>query len=342
WADKVIAVDFAPLPTGLDSTALWNTYFEQLYAGYVEDLKTGHKEPLVWMQNLFSHRGHTNFEAAIKRAGFSRFDRLSAEGNMRLVIFAKGYKDIIIESVAVVADGDSVPAIEQGSTFYVKNDKKLRNSSGAELDEGNVLHVGNLSATALADFAAKSGVIKKGGADISTAVYTLAPEGEGEIAITLKDDFFTGSFQGSYTLSINSDTTVHPTVSFAVNHIITRPQLKQGDSGTAADADTVDGAISVTTAGGNITIENEDFAKAVVTSGRSVSSIMENTDDATAITGAITKGTDDKYYIDATKLTANKTYKLTIVTANFVRENTGQTPLYVSLNSVVYYITVNN
>jgi hypothetical protein len=198
WADKVIAVDFAPLTGGLDSTALWNTYFEQLYAGYVEDLQTGHKEPLVWLQNLFSHRGHTNFEAAIKRAGFSRFDSLSAEGNMKLVIFAKGYKDIIVESVGVVADGASAPAIEQGSAFYVSADKKLRNSTGAELDEGNKLHVTNLSAAALADFAAKSGVIKKGGTDITPSYYTLAPEGEGEIEIELKDAFFTGAFQGSF------------------------------------------------------------------------------------------------------------------------------------------------
>jgi hypothetical protein len=124
-----------------------------------------------------------------------------------------------------------------------------------------------------------------------------------------------------------------------VNRIITRPQLKQGQ-GTAVDADTVGGAITVTTNGGNITIENEDFAKAVVTAGRSVSTITVN-DNTTAITGVITKGTDDKYHIDASKLSASTTYKLTIVTANFVKEDTGQTPLYVSLNSVVYYIKLN-
>ncbi|MDR2393162.1 MAG: hypothetical protein LBD93_03250 [Treponema sp.] len=344
WADKVIAVDFAPLPSGLDSAGIWNTYFEQLYAGYVEDLQTGHKEPLVWLQNLFSHRGHTNLEAAIKRSGFSRFDSLSSEGNMRLVIFAKGYKDIIIESVGVVADGASLPSIEQGSAFYVSDaDKKLLNSTGAELEEGNVLHVGNLSTAALEDFASKGGVIQKGVADIDSATtYELALEGEGEIAITIKDGFFTGAFQGSYTLKIPSTIPPDTSVTFAVNRIIERPKLKQGDTGTAADADTATAPIEVTKAGGNITIQNEDFAKAVVTSGRTVSSIMENTDGATAITGVIKQDeTSKEYFIDPSALTANNTvYKLTIVTANFVREDTGNTPLYVNLNSVVYYIKV--
>jgi hypothetical protein len=334
WADKVIAVDFAPLSGGLDSTALWNDYFEQAYAGYVEDLQTGHREPLVWLQQLFSHRGHTNLEAAIKRPGISRMDTLSSEGSMRVVIFARNFKDIIIESVGVVADGASVPSIEQGAAFYVSGTgatADFQDSAGTPVPNRQ-LHVSNLSEAALADFASKGGVIQKGGADIAAAAYTLAPEGEGEIAITINAAFFTGAFQGAYTLKINSDTTVHPTVSFAVNRIIVRPQVKQGDSGTPSDAAAANTALSVTTGGGSIVFDNADFAKAIVTAGRSVSNITPA--GGTAVSGAIKQNSDGTYYVDASLLTSGTAYTLTILTSNFADSNRA------SLATITYYITV--
>jgi hypothetical protein len=336
WADKVIAVDFAPLSAPLDSNALWNNYFEQVYAGYVEDLQTGHKEPLVWLQNLFSHRGHTNLEAAINRstAGISRMNSLSPSGNMRVVIFARNFKDIIVESVGVVADGASAPSIEQGSAFYVSSGTTALQDSGGNNISSNQLHVGNFSEAALADFASKNGVIQKGGADIPTTAYTLEPEGEGEIAITLTNAFFTGAFQGAYTLKINSDTTVHPTVSFAVNRIITRPQVKQGESGTSSDAATADAALSVTQNGGNIVFDNEDFAKAVIIAGRSVSNITPSATGSTAVSGAIKQNSDGTYYIDASLLTSGTAYTLTILTSNFSDSDRA------SLATIRYYITV--
>jgi hypothetical protein len=335
WADKTIAVDFAPLTAPLESQALWNDYFDYAYAGYVEDLQTGHKEPLVWLQNLFSHRGHTNLEAAIDRhtAGISRMNSLSPDGNMRVVILARGFKDIIVESVGVVADGDSLPSIEQGSVFHVSgtgSSANFQNSEGAAVP-GRQLHVGNLSTTALADFASKGGVIQKGGTD--AAGYTLALEGEGEIAITLQDAFFSGSFQGAYTLRINADPGVnHPTTSFTVNCIITRPTLKQGSSGTASSADSATGAIEVTTSGGNIEFSNADFAKAIMVSGRSISSITP------AVTGGITavlkQASTGAYEIDASALTADTTYTLTILTSNFVNASRA------TISPTVYYIKV--
>jgi hypothetical protein len=339
WADKVIAVDFAPLSGGLDSTALWNNYFEQAYAGYVEDLQTGHREPLVWLQQLFSHRGHTNLEAAIKRTtqGISRTDSLSPEGSMRVVIFARGFKDIIVESVGVVADGAAVPSIEQGSAFYVSGTgatADFQNSAGTTVPNRQ-LHVGNLSEASLADFASKGGVIQKGGADIATAAYTLAPEGEGEIAITLNNAFFDGAFQGAYTLKINSDTTVHPTTAFAVNRIIARPQVKQGDSGTLSDAASADVPLSVTTSGGSIVFDNADFAKAVITAGRSVSNITPSATGSTAVAGAIKlNSSDSTYYVDASLLTSGTAYTLTILTSNFADSTRA------NLNTVRYYISV--
>jgi hypothetical protein len=299
-----------------------------VYAGYVEDLATGHKEPLVWLQNLFSHQGHTNIEAAIKRAGFSRMDKLSPAGNMKVVMFAKGFKDLVVENVVVLADGANAPAIEQGKVFYVEPDgKAIKDEAGKEVEK-NQLHVGNLSTAALADFTSKKGVIKKGGAPISTEVYTLELEGEAEIAITLKEAFFSGSFQGAYTLNINSDTTIHPEVPFAVNRIVdSLPQLKQGE------VTSTDGAITVTTGGGNITIEDEkfEFAKAIVIGGRG-SSVTEQ-GQTTTISDVIMLG-DDGVYIDASALTAAKTYTLRLVVSNLVDKDLN------NISPMTYTITV--
>jgi hypothetical protein len=339
WADKTVAVDFAPLPTGLDSAGLWNDYFEYAYAGYVEDLQTGHKEPLVWLQNLFSHRGHTNLEAAIDRhtAGISRMGSLSSDGNMRVVILARGFKDIIIESVGVVADGASLPSIEQGSVFHVSGTGSAANFQDSEgvTVPARQLHVGNLSTAALADFASKGGVIQKGGAD--AAGYTLALEGEGEIAITLNNAFFDGAFQGAYTLRINADPGVnHPTTSFTVNRIIDRPTLQQGTEGTPSSADTAVGAIEVTTGGGDIAFSDTDFAKAIIMAGRTFSSITieSGTGAAPAITAALVAATDGVYAIKASVLTSGVTYKLTILTSNFVNASRA------TISPTVYYIKV--
>jgi hypothetical protein len=311
----------------LNTTTLWNDYFDYVYAGYVEDLQTGHKEPLVWLQQLFSHQGHSNLEAAINRstAGISRMNSLSSEGNFKVVMFAIGFEDIIVESVAVVADGASVPSIEQPSPFYVSPNTTALLDSGGNSIPGNQLHVGNLSSAMLADFAANSGVIQKGGADIDEAAYELDPEGDGEIAITLTDAFFSGAFQGAYTLKINSNATVHPAVSFTVNRIIARPTLQQGSGAVSGALEA--SPMNVTTNGGNIVFSNSDFASAIVTVGRGVSSI------APAATGWL-KATGGVYYIDASVLEAGTAYTLTILTSNFADSDRA------NLNTIRYYITV--
>jgi hypothetical protein len=152
--------------------------------------------------------------------------------------------------------------------------------------------------------------------------------------------FFSGAFQGAYTLKISSTIPPDTTVSFTVNRIIDRPKLKQGD-GTAVDADTTTGAITVTTGGGNIVFSNEDFAKAIVMSGRSISSIaIESGSGTVPAIGTVLEATNEVYAIKASALTSSVTYKLTIVTSNFVKATGGGS--FDTLNSVVYYIKVNS
>jgi hypothetical protein len=334
WADKVISVDFGPLTAPLDSAGLWNTYFEQLYAGYVEDA-AGHKEPLVWLQNLFSHRGHTNVEAALQRAGISRMDKLASSGKFKVAIFAKGLEDIIV-SADVAAYADSAATIEQGAAFHVSgagSAADFKDSSGNTVPEKK-LHVVGLTTAALADFQSNGGKLLKGTAEVDTANYTLAMEGEGEIEITLKDSFFEGAFQGAYSLTINSDT-VYKAVPFTVNRIIDRPGLKKGTD-AAVPADTAADAITVTAdAADTLAFDNADFAKAVLVSGRTASSIAVETGAAeTVAIGTVLKQTAGEYVIDPSGLTAGKTYRLSVQVSNFVKADR------TNIAPVVYYITV--
>jgi hypothetical protein len=337
WAEKVIAVDFAPLPTDLDNPGIWNNYFDYVYAGYVED-SAGHKEPLIWLQNLFSHRGHTNLEAAIQRTGISRMDSLTPAGTMKVVMFAIGFEDIVINTTVAAYEGQSSASIEQGSVFYVSDtgaSADFQNSAGTGIDKE--LHVTGLSAAALADFGANGGKLVKGTADVPAANYDLEYEEEdGEIAITLKDGFFSGAFQGSYSISITS-ATVYSAPSFAVNRIIARPKLKQG-TGTESEAATSDTALSVTQNGGTITIDNEDFAKAVTVGGRSPSSIAIESggsqDETAPAIGTVLEATNGVYAIKASALTSGRTYRLSIVTSNFVKEDR------TNISPTVYYIKV--
>jgi hypothetical protein len=332
WAEKVISVDFAPLPTGLDNNGIWNNYFDYVYAGYVED-STGHKEPLVWLQNLFSHRGHTNLEAAIQRTGISRMDSLTPAGAMKVVMFAIGFEDIVINTTVNAYEGQSSASIEQGSTFLVSgtgNTAEFKNSDGTATIENKELHVTGLSANALADFAVNGGKLFKGTAEVPTANYGLEYEEEdGEIAITLKDGFFTASAQGSYSFNVTASAgKQYSAIPFTVNRIIARPQLQQG-AGAASDAATEATALDATTGGGNITFDNDDFARAILTGGRTVSAITPT------VTGGITavlKATNEVYAIDASVLAAGTTYTLTIRTSGFATA-TGE-----SLATVTYYI----
>jgi hypothetical protein len=342
WADRTISVDFAPLPASLNAVALWNDYFDHVYAGYVEDLQTGHKEPLIWLQNLFTHLQHTNIEAAIQRTGISRMDSLYPSGDYKLVIFAHGVKDLIVESVHGDAyEGQSSASIEQGSTFLVSGTgaaAEFKNSVGSTI--AKELHVTGLSPNALADFDANGGKLLKGAEEVPEANYGLEYEEEdGEIAITLNPEFFTASAQGSYSFTVNAPAgKEYRAIPFTVNRIIARPQVKQGASGTLSDADAVGTALSVTKAGDDIVFSNDDFAKAVTVAGRPGSSIAIESgggqDETAPAIATVLAATDGVYAIKASALTVGRTYRLTIVTSGFAT-STGT-----SLASVIYYITV--
>jgi hypothetical protein len=104
----------------------------------------------------------------------------------------------------------------------------------------------------------------------------------------------------------------------------------------SSDLNSADTAVTITKSQ-TLKFDNPVFAAAVITSGRSISSISVETgepDGAAVAIGAVLKLENGKYEISGAALTAGKTYKLTILTSNFAEADLK------SLNSVVYYIKV--
>jgi hypothetical protein len=316
WANRVISINYAPLPGDLTSADLWNTYFEQIYGGYVEDLTTGQREPLVWLQNLFSHRGHTNFEVALNREGISRMNALTGAGDFRFVVFAKGLPDVTFD-YSLVEYAVSDAEIEQGTAFFVNADHLL-GANTQPLAEGDKLHIVGLSREALADFASGGGKLMKGTAEVPANAYALSlVGGGGELQIELLAPFFGAGFQGAYTASINA-ATIYQMPSFTVYRAVNRPDLTYDSSSYSATADS---PLSVDLGGGTIGFSDSAYAAAITASGRgSVSSIsVVSGDGAAPAIGDVLKRSGNNtspYIIDPSALTPGTVYKLSIVAAN--------------------------
>ncbi|WP_010259539.1 hypothetical protein [Treponema primitia] len=349
WGDKVISYNFgenpkAPNGNTVISNDVFNLYFEKIYGGYVED-STGHREPIVWLQQLFSHRPHTNLEVCIQRPGISRTDNLTPNGTIKVVVYADGLEDLTFN--AAVGEYATSFTIEQGSVFYTTGtgvSATLQESDGTDVPNRQ-LHVTSLSAAAVEDFDTYGGVLRKGNAALAAGTYTAELE-DNEIAITLKDTFFAGPFQGDYNFlistanasAISATASRYKAVPFTVNRLAaTRPQVLSIDAGVAAtDANTVATAI-VVTKGDKITFENNGVAHGFALTGASPSTILVN-DTTTALTIATVLKRDtpaDPYSIDTSSLTAGTLYRLHIVTANVFRADRAALPI------ADYYIKIN-
>ncbi|MDR0433996.1 MAG: cell wall-binding repeat-containing protein, partial [Gracilibacteraceae bacterium] len=347
WANRVVSVNYAPLPSDITSASLWDDYFELLYGGYVEDLTTGQKEPLVWLQNLFSHKMHTNFEVALTRPGISRMNALSGSGNFRFVVYAKGLPDIIFEQ-SLVEYAVSDAEIEQGNAFFVTGNHLLGENTQA-LPEGDRLHIVGLSPEALADFTANGAKLLKGSAEVPDAAYNLnLAGGGGEVEIELLQPFFDPGFQGAYTVSINSDT-IYQMPSFTVYKVINqRPQLTyNGQNYAAVSAD----APLITEVGGlTVGFSDSDYAAAITVGTRGGSSITveSGSGSAPAIGDALKRsGGNSPYVIEPSALTAGTVYKLSLVAANHAYRDGASfktTPIdyYIMRPVVQSYATPNN
>jgi hypothetical protein len=328
WTAREVQISFDM--TGIDGTAFWNNYLEYLYGGYIENTDTGAREPLVFLQNIFTHRGHTNIDVSINDLLFSRFSALDfPDDNFKVVLYAQGYEDIVAEGIAFSAINDGSVTIEQGATLNVKP------NDDSTWFEDNALHIQGIDFANLVDYAA-SATLNKGSEAVDTNLYSFSVQ-DTELELLVDDAFFTGAYQGAYTIKLaaDTDTVISKPLTLAINKWLDRPTLSTA-AGAPSAADSDENALEATI-GDTVSFSSDEYARAIVASGRgAVSSIVDVTTDNAAITaGDVIKRASgaDPYTLDLSTLTVGHTYQLSLITTNI---STGETPE----TTAVYYITI--
>jgi len=334
WTIREVTVNFDL--QGEAGADFWTSHLEYLYGGYVENLTTGHKEPLVFLQNIFTHRGHTNFEVSLNDAIFARMGDLDFPDNYKIVVYAYGYEDIVIADTRLASYTNANATIEQGTTFNVKQSDPTTWFDSAEPKLLHIQQVTNLGTVNINDL-----VVLKGTTPVDPLLYTASIQGS-EIEIEFTDAFFTAAdAQGSYTIKVIPDTAnvVSKPLAFTINKWVDRPtlQIRGGSEGGAADTEATALNAPISSI---LDFSNADFARTFVTSGRSVSTLVDVTDNnATVAIGTVLKrdATSDPYYLDLSTLIVGHTYRLNVITTNYSVGEAGSQSTTVS-----YYFTADS
>jgi LPXTG-motif cell wall-anchored protein len=331
WTIRQLTANFNLADAGLDGAGFWDNYLEYIYGGYIED-GSGHRQPLVWLQNLFSHKGHQNFDVSINNELFSRFDSLTFPGSFKVVVFAQGFEDVVLQNVHLASFINSDASIEQGTVFHV--DPTDNATWFEETGNGHQLHIQGFTS-----FNAQGASLSKGSTPVETFKYSIEKP-DSEVAVTFDPSFFTGDYQGSYTLRLVADTNdvKSKPLNFTVNKLVDWPTLNvEGGPQGVATANVENTPLSVAK-NQKVTLSNADLAKTLVLSGRSVSAIQDLTASAavTPVANVIKHDGNEPYYLDLSTLTAGHTYRFTLLTGNY-SVATGQGSYSTSL---VYYLTV--
>ncbi|MDR1130974.1 MAG: hypothetical protein LBL15_00955 [Oscillospiraceae bacterium] len=308
WGDKVTGYVIDNLETQYAGNDYWTNFANYFYGGYITD-EDGNTEPLVILQNLFTHMAHTDFDIAVSPSRFARFGSLKPYGTYQVKILAWGFRDLDFE-IALKDFINGSAALSGAASVQVPN-------TGSPLV---------LTVTGVDSFDAQSAVLNKGAAAVDTAGYSLS-ETAGTVTLTLAPSLLTGSYQGAYTLTLAADTSTVASKQISFTLINPARPLLTTDSGLSGGADGTQGSpFSVAQAAGVLYFDSADFAASLVTAGRSVSSVTPS-GGGQAVAGAFKNGgAGTPYHIDLSVLTRGTTYAVTAISTGF--------------NTQTYYITV--
>jgi hypothetical protein len=327
WTAREAQVNFDM--TGTNGTDFWNNYLNYLYGGYVENKATGARQPLVFLQNIFTHRGHTNIDVSLNDQIFQRFASLGFPGDYKIVLYAYGCEDVVFEShLASYVNGSAV--IEQGATFNIKaNDQST-------WFEGKQLHIQGLAP----GYDPSQASLVKGTAAVPSSQYVVEID-NGEVAVTFADAYFQGAFQGSYTLRLATDTAdvVSKPLTFTVNQWVDRPTLQAQGANLAGQAGETEASPALFSIDDDIDFSNAELAKGFVTAGRTVSSISDLTDTAAtvALADVLTRAAaTDPYHLDLSSLVIGHVYRLNLITTNYAVGTSAQS----AQTTLTYYVQV--
>ncbi|MDR2649041.1 MAG: S-layer homology domain-containing protein [Clostridiales bacterium] len=300
WGDKVTGYVIDALEDEYTGNNYWTNFANYFYAGYITD-ESGHTEPLVFLQNIFTHMAHTDFDIAVSPSRFDRFADLAPYGTYQVKILAWGFRDIDFEiEMKDFVNGDA--ALSGGTSVQV-----------TDTDSPLVFTVMGVE-----KYEALNGALRKGAAAIDSGDYDVSETG-GAVTLTLNASLLAGSYQGAYTLDLaaETDTAASKRIAFTLINPV-RPLLTTGSALTAADA-TEDSPlfVSKTENDGKLYFDNLDFAASIVTAGRMASSVAP-AEGGAAVAGALKNdGAGSPYYIDLSLLSEDVTYVITAISTGF-------------------------
>lgn len=294
WGDIVTGFSFG------DATALtpeyaganyWDNFANNIYGGVITD-SAGHSEPLVFLQNLFSHRMHTDFDVALSPSRFSRLKSLNYPDTYSVTVFVDGFKDVEFSFDAKKFVNDSaataVPSYAVSSTIATTDVVIQGITNPAKYMSDARLYLGTNTANPVT----------------YPSGYSLGSQGKDRVKLTLNPAALTGTWWGTYSVQMPATATeAYKTVSFTVTNgaPITFSSNTSGGTVIGSTSTTTNVAIATTVGAAQtnpIVISSETelyiaqsaFASALSTTGTTATTIRESTDPATAAVAIGTAG----------------------------------------------------
>jgi hypothetical protein len=266
----------------------------------------------VFLQNLFTHRMHEDFDIAVSPSRFSRMSELKSPDTYTVTVFADGFKDVTF-TYDVKNFSNATAAIDGAASV-----------TAASPAADAVINIKGLSNAGVYTSGAK---LFKGATEIPASLYTLSANGTSRTKLTLKAALFTGSYQGAYSLQYENAFNVSKPLTFSViNPVGIKLTLSDGGA-TESDGYEEVSPLVVSESSGQQSVwlsGSDDFAKTLVTSGRSGFSTIQTiapAPGASAAVGAALARADasSPYCIDiaGSAFAAGNTYKLTLIAPGF-------------------------
>ena len=223
WADKQVTYTFGGLhEPEYAGNNYWDNFFEFVYGGYVTD-ENGHTEPLVFLQNLFSHRAHVNFDVAVSPYRFARMKELAKSGTFTVTVLVYGFEDIVF--TVDFADYTNGNAAADNTAIGI---------------ERGTADPTNITITGIEQYNAGQAALKRGQDSVDAGKYSLSYDAGAQTVILTLNPAFSGSagFGGSYTLSFlnNTDTLKSKTIALTVTDLSFRPGLSADGNGSGVPA----------------------------------------------------------------------------------------------------------
>jgi hypothetical protein len=327
WADVMTGFSFgdaATLTPDYSGANYWDNFANNIYGGIITD-QSGNKEPLVFMQNLFTHRMHEDFDVALSPSRFARLYNLDYPGTYHVQVFTKGFEDVEFDFSAKIPVNPTL-ALTGGGAIQVSDTTQpiVKTITGVED-----------AASYIAGAALTKGAA---GVEVASNLYTLTDAGAGSVTLTLQPGLLTGSWWDSYSLTSETAAVGSKALSFSLINPVVVDLVTDATGGTSAiSGGSAYNAPYTVSSPAPLYFSDTNFAAAVNTAARGGSTIQQvdagtgETIGAAVAAGsalAFDAGSSGPYHINtgSALFESGKTYRVTVVATGF--------------NSQVFYLAI--